>query len=259
MFDSVSWGELTVVIGLGLFVIGKKDLPKAAHMAGTQVGRVVGLLQGARARADRFAAHNELRQLQRELQSGLRELDLVKSELAVSMSGRSVGGGLGSMSMGPVSSSRPLPSPSMTRPATLASGSIASSQQTSLSQAPLTANNMATSSLLDQSANDNPPHAPRHQGHALPPPSQTIAAVAQEEWAKQGIAFTSKAELGSGLHSYDAASSGSVLLANMIQQSLIFDQYDRVVAQQDQAFQSKMQQAQDKFQSQQRGDKRKES
>ena len=254
MFDSVSWGELTVVIGLGLFVIGKKDLPKAAHMAGTQVGRVVGLLQGARARADRFAAHNELRQLQRELQSGLRELDLVKSELAVSMSGRTVGGGLSSM--GPASSSRSLPSSaSLTTggPSSLATGSVASSRQASLPETPRMLNNMET--LRDQSANDNPlHHQPLQRHHALPPPSQTIAAVAQEEWAKQGIAFTSKAELGAGLQNYDASGSGSVLLANMIQQSLIFDQYDRAVAQQDQALQLKMQQAQEKVQRRQKGE-----
>lgn len=54
--------------------IGRKDLPKASRFFGNKVGRLVGILQGARARADRFAQTNELHALQNELRSGLREL-----------------------------------------------------------------------------------------------------------------------------------------------------------------------------------------
>ncbi|KAI2509878.1 zinc-RING finger domain [Fragilaria crotonensis] len=81
-----------------MYFIGRKDLPRAARFAGTQTGRIVGLLQGARVRADRFAAQSELRQLQNELRSGLRELDAVRSEVAVAVSSQGmVGRGLGSM------------------------------------------------------------------------------------------------------------------------------------------------------------------
>ena len=73
MFD-VSWGETFVLIGISFAAVGRKDLPKASKFLGTQVGRIVGLLQGARARADRFAQTNELHALQNELRSGLREL-----------------------------------------------------------------------------------------------------------------------------------------------------------------------------------------
>jgi Sec-independent protein translocase protein TatA len=248
MFDSISWGELTVVIGLGLFVIGKKDLPRAAHVCGTQVGRVVGLLQGARARADRFASQNELRQLQRELQSGLRELDMVKSELAVSMTGgRMMSSGAIGMtagqlgSMGPISSSRQLPAASRLNPQSMAvpgAGSLSKSDWSSSSDKKNSAEPLSSASLHHQQQQQQNHHS------TLPPASQTIAAVAEEEWAKQGIAFKSRAELGAGLANYDASTSGSVLLANMIQQSLIFDQYDRVVAEQDSVLQSKIQQAQ---------------
>jgi Sec-independent protein translocase protein TatA len=233
MFDSVSWGELTVVIGLGLFVIGKKDLPKAAHLAGTQVGRVVGLLQGARARADRFAAHNELRQLQRELQSGLRELDMVKSELAVSMSGQSAGG-IGSSSV--MNSSRRF-SPSSTETSNVSARQSSISTKRPSNIVSSSHNRIASTEL------ENHNHSPQFHHHPLPPATQTIAAVAEEEWVKQGIAFKSRAELGAGLTSFDASTSGSVLLANMIQQSLIFDQYDRVVAEQDEAMQSRIERA----------------
>mmetsp|Transcript_13273 Transcript_13273/g.27257 ORF Transcript_13273/g.27257 Transcript_13273/m.27257 type:complete len:132 (+) Transcript_13273:116-511(+) len=95
MFD-VSWGELAVLGAVGVAATGKRDLPRACRFVGHQVGRVVGLLRGARARADRFAHHNELRSLQNELRSGLRELDRVKTELAVAASsGGAVGRGLG--------------------------------------------------------------------------------------------------------------------------------------------------------------------
>ena len=95
MFD-ISWGELAVLGAVGVAVTGKRDLPKACRFVGQQLGRVVGLLQGARARADRFAHHNELRALQNELRSGLRELDQVKTELAVAASSQGVmGRGLG--------------------------------------------------------------------------------------------------------------------------------------------------------------------
>jgi Sec-independent protein translocase protein TatA len=216
MFDSISWGELVVVVGLGLTIIGKQDLPRAARMAGTQVGRVVGLLQGARARADRFAAKNELRQLQQELQSGLRELDMVKSELAVSMSGsRGI-------------SSRPM-------------GSLMTQQQATkpMSTAFNTTSVVGKSSFVASSVASDTLH--KTGDLSLPPASQSIAAVAEEEWSKQGISFKSRAELGAGMGAgYDVSTSGSVLLANMIQQSLIFDQYDRVVAEQDQVLESKI-------------------
>jgi Sec-independent protein translocase protein TatA len=87
MFE-ISWGELFVVGAVGVALTGRRDLPAACHFVGSQLGRVVGLLQGARARADQFAHHNELKQLQNEFRSGLRELDQVKMELALATSTR---------------------------------------------------------------------------------------------------------------------------------------------------------------------------
>ena len=78
-------GEIGVLSGIGLVLIGRKDLPVAAHALGRQVGRIVGLLQGARIRADRFATDHQLKQLQNEFKSGLRELDAVKAEMASAM------------------------------------------------------------------------------------------------------------------------------------------------------------------------------
>eukprot|EP00571_Detonula_confervacea_P016612 CAMPEP_0172311172 /NCGR_PEP_ID=MMETSP1058-20130122/14059_1 /TAXON_ID=83371 /ORGANISM="Detonula confervacea, Strain CCMP 353" /LENGTH=89 /DNA_ID=CAMNT_0013024263 /DNA_START=134 /DNA_END=399 /DNA_ORIENTATION=- len=83
----ISWGEIAVLTSAGLLLIGRKDLPIASHAVGQQLGRIVGLLQGARLRADRFATDHQLKQLQNEFRSGLRELDAVKAELAGSMMG----------------------------------------------------------------------------------------------------------------------------------------------------------------------------
>lgn len=230
MFD-VSWGELFVVVGAGLFLVGKKDLPKAAHTLGNQVGRVVGLLQGARARADRFAEHSELRQLQNELRSGLRELDAVRSEMAVSMTpGGLMGRSLGAMT---ASANRVQPQSTQQRP-------------TMPPPAPTAVSPTATPA---PTSGDMPSTTPPLQGNQpFSQPSmisssvhQSTAAVAEQEWAKQGISFQSAAERGAGLSpSHNPEQAGSAILSNLMQQSLVFDQYDRTVAEQDAALQSKV-------------------
>ena len=76
---------------------------------------------------------------------------------------------------------------------------------------------------------------------SLPPRQTSIAAVAEDEWERQGISFRSRAEQGAGMPAnYDVSTSGSALLANAIKESLIFDQYERVVQEQEDALQSKM-------------------
>jgi Sec-independent protein translocase protein TatA len=96
MFD-ISWGEIAVISAVGIALLGRKDLPPASHTLGYHVGRIVGLLRGARVRADRYTADHSLRQLQNEFKSGLRELDAVKAELAGSMMMDSAGAGGGMM------------------------------------------------------------------------------------------------------------------------------------------------------------------
>jgi Sec-independent protein translocase protein TatA len=266
----VSWTEMLVVSGLGLAMIGRRDLPSAARTAGQSLGRIVGLLQGARARADKFTAHNELTQLQNELRSGLRELDAVKSELAVSMSSRGmVGRNLGSMvpsanrenntnknaaGIGFPNSTPRLQIAATTATATTSEastrflgattsstsdGTVSNSNSTALR----TGMNKGSKSTIDTiTASTNERY--------LAPERQTIAAVVEEEWATQGISFRSRAEQGSGLRdgAVQQSTSGSAVLANLLQQTLIFDQYDRVVQEQDNILQSKMDSIQEKVQ-----------
>jgi Sec-independent protein translocase protein TatA len=229
MFN-VSWGELVVLAGISLAVIGPRDLPKVAFAAGTQVGRLVGLLQGARARADRFAAQSELKQLQNELRSGLRDLDAVKSELAVSMSPSAmIGRTLGPMTANANNinrSSAILPPPNPTSTPPMSSGTI--------SHTPLDA------------------HSPDLLVSTSPSPSSSIyqssLAAAEQAWENQGIGFQSAAERGVGLSSgYNREQAGSVILSKLLHESLMFDQYDRVVAEQDAALQSKVSTIQEKY------------
>ena len=265
---------MLVVSGLGLAMIGRRDLPSAARTAGQSLGRIVGLLQGARARADKFTSHNELTQLQNELRSGLRELDAVKSELAVSMSSRGmVGRNLGSMvpsanresnknaaGVGfPNSTPRLQIASATTSTATATSeastrfsGATTSSTTDGIDSnskstaAPALRTSMSTGSKSSMGDISNDSTNERY----LAPEKQTMAAVVEEEWVTQGISFRSRAEQGSGLRdgAIQQSTSGSAILAKLLQQTLIFDQYDRVVQEQDNILQSKMDSIQEKVQ-----------
>jgi Sec-independent protein translocase protein TatA len=228
----LGWGELAFLTGVGLFVIGKRDLPRAANFAGTQVGRLVGLIQGARARADRYAEQSELRQLQNELRSGLRELDAVRSELAVSVSGGSRVLGAMTPNVNRTAQTQWTPPPP---PLPGSSASMALPASSSSLPADLSSVNPSVSSI-----------------HVLSSSTvqQSKAAVAEAEWVKRGMGYQSAAERGSGITHYKVEQSGSAILSTMLQESLIFDQYDRVVSEQDAALQSKVAAIQEKYQKQ---------
>lgn len=236
MFD-IGWSELIVLGAVGITMIGRKDLPAAARTAGTHVGRLVGMMQGARVRADRYAAQNELRQLQNELRSGLRELDAVRSEMAVAVSSQGVlGRTLGPTVSSGINSSN---SSNIGNATTSSNMTLGASSSSSLLSSMVTPH--FTVSTPTNSAPSLQPSAAIDAEtnvviRSLAPRSQAIGAVAEEEWIKNGIGFKSRAEHGAG----DA--TGSVMLSHIIQQSLIFDQHDRVVQEQDEALQSKLQQ-----------------
>jgi len=276
MFD-ISWGEIAVLTSAGLILIGRKDLPIASHAIGQQIGRIVGLLQGARIRADRYANDHQLKQLQNEFKSGLRELDAVKAELAGSMlSSSQVGGGSGNLGalVSSVDKKRKKSSKSMNGGDNMIGGSssmMASSSglQSSLSnnvvgsdnnRIPPTIpqsnmNNMGAEYLAAaqqaESAQDNNNYQPISAAY-LAPRSQSVAAVAEEEWEKRGIGFKSIAESGGGqFDTHDVHSSamggssgngggGATILSNYIRQSLIYDQYERTVREQDEALRSRV-------------------
>ena len=231
-------------------------------MLGRQVGRVVGVLQGARARADRFTTDNDLRQLQNELRSSLRELDTVRGELAVAASGSGLmGKGLGTMVPGANRISSSGGESSLNRGPSIHAGNgpniglpntgIGSGVAIASSDSPTGHDYLAAARSAEATASDSGVQLGGTSPLGLAPRSQSVAAVAEEEWSKQGIGFVSRAERGTGAwegmvgsdKGSDAGGSsisgqtagGAVLLADVIQQSLIFDQHDRAVREQEEA------------------------
>jgi Sec-independent protein translocase protein TatA len=77
----VSLAEVLVVVGVGVAVIGKRELPLYARQVGSSVGRLVGTLIRTRQSLDGFAKHNELTQLHAEFQAGVSELSQIRGEL----------------------------------------------------------------------------------------------------------------------------------------------------------------------------------
>jgi len=234
MFD-ISFGETCVLVGFAITIIGSKDLPPTSRFIGIQIGRVVGFLQGARTRADKFAADNALKSLQNELRSGLRELDAIKREMSIATSSKCfIEKDLGKFNQGFYSEnhSRSVFNniDNSVKPIT---SNFLSIRKESLSPEIIEekikkTTNIMTVYNLDKKNKDkiwNNAHAPL---------KQTIAAVAEEEWERQGIGFLSKAELGAGTRTKDhkilsdtfVKKGGSSLLKDVIQHNLIFDQYD---------------------------------
>jgi Sec-independent protein translocase protein TatA len=253
MFD-ISWGEVFVVGAVGAALAGRRDLPSACRFVGSQLGRVVGLLQGARVRADRFTAQNEMRQLQNELRSGLRELDQVKTELAVAASmGRSLGTTTASANR--LKPTR-IPPPSAAAAAAAATTTNNTNSALKTPEMQYTTKTLPSATAMASSMPNNDDSlsismdvATPHTGPTaseLPPAIQSERATMEEEWEKQGIGFRSRAEqgewmAGSGSSSnMGEAKTGSELLANLIKQNLIFDQYDRVVGEQENEMQQRI-------------------
>ena len=247
----MSWGEAAVLAGAGLVLIGRRDLPAASRMAGTQVGRIVGFLQGARLRADRFASDHQLRRLQNEFRSGLRELDAVKAELAGSVAG---GRSLGALTAGAdrgAMTDQLAGGPTdgaMSRPA-----SVPQSKQQSarLDTSTIGADYLEAARQAEEmnGGPDEMTGAPSYDAQ-LAPRSQSVAAVAEEEWEKRGIGFRSIGEGPVGGESDDRSPSSSgapvgasVILSNFIRQTLIHDQYERTMREQDEALRSRAERA----------------
>jgi hypothetical protein len=275
MFD-ISWGlEFIIVSGIGIALIGRQDLPRVSHFLGTQVGKAVGWIQGARIRADAYASQNELRQLHQQVRVGLRQLDVVRSEFTSSGVSSSnlmsshhrsspVGLQTSMMRMPPASSINNYASnhshltfisPHISSPSSetlnsshdleSASSTVlqGSTNNTTLSSSTIMNHTATTSTITTTSSSFQTP--PPQLLYDLPPRAQTVAAVAEEQWKEQGIGFTSRAERGSSSASYFAVEqSGSVILSNLLQQSLIHDQYDRVMREQQQEESMRMMQQQ---------------
>jgi Sec-independent protein translocase protein TatA len=239
----ISWGESFVLFAIGVTAIGRKDLPKAAGFLGTKVGRVVGFLQGCRAQADAFAQNNELHALQNELRSGMRELDAVKGELALAASSQGMIGRSFGRSQKPKSVISTI-TPQRVSNSFPASSNFVNSTKENRFSIPTGSQYLNAAKEMSDHTQSIPPSQLK-----LAPRSQSVAAVAEEEWVKRGISFKSQAENGTGQYASMGSTQksgssnlggGSALLSELIQQNLIHDQYERAVMEQDEFIHSRI-------------------
>ena len=214
----ISGGEILLVAGIGIVLIGRKDLPRASFFLGDKVGRVVGFLQGARARGEQYASGaSEIKAGLKELRSGLRELDAVKAELAIAATS-----GLRGFDDANPGMTQTVLSPKSERLVNVTKLEAKAHKSDNLKTSPITSNS------------------------DLAPRKQSVAAVVEDEWAKRGMSFQAKGERvnwGAG-----SPTGGGSLLNDIISEGLIHDQYDRVTAEQDDILKSKMRDRQSKVQ-----------
>ncbi|XP_021290750.1 uncharacterized protein LOC110421478 isoform X2 [Herrania umbratica] len=77
----ISYGELFLLIGATAALVGPKDLPKIARTAGRLAGRAIGYVQLARGQFDNVMQQSQARQVHKELQDTMAQLDAIRYEI----------------------------------------------------------------------------------------------------------------------------------------------------------------------------------
>lgn len=77
----LSYGELFLIIGATAAVIGPKDLPRIARVAGRLAGRSIGYVQMARGQFDNVMQQSQAKQVHKELQDALAQMDAIRHEM----------------------------------------------------------------------------------------------------------------------------------------------------------------------------------
>lgn len=77
----ISYGELFLLIGATAALVGPKDLPIIARTAGRLAGRAVGYVQLARGQFDNVMQQSQARQVHKELQDTIAQLDAIRYEI----------------------------------------------------------------------------------------------------------------------------------------------------------------------------------
>ncbi|KAI3773044.1 hypothetical protein L6452_04242 [Arctium lappa] len=76
-----SYGELFLILGATAAVIGPKDLPRIARVAGRLAGRSIGYVQMARGQFDNVMQQSQAKQVHKELQDALAQMDAIRHEM----------------------------------------------------------------------------------------------------------------------------------------------------------------------------------
>ncbi|TXG72177.1 hypothetical protein EZV62_000756 [Acer yangbiense] len=77
----ISYGELFLIIGAAAALVGPKDLPMIARTAGRLAGRAIGYVQLARGQFDNVMQQSQARQVQKELQDAMQQLEAIRHEV----------------------------------------------------------------------------------------------------------------------------------------------------------------------------------
>lgn len=77
----LSYGELFFLIGATAVLIGPKDLPKIARMAGRFSGRAIGYVQMTRGHLDSVMQQSQANQVHKELQDAIAQLEAIRYEV----------------------------------------------------------------------------------------------------------------------------------------------------------------------------------
>ncbi|XP_058198658.1 uncharacterized protein LOC131314182 isoform X1 [Rhododendron vialii] len=76
-----SYGEVFLLLGATAAVIGPKDLPIIARTVGRLAGRAIGYVQLARGQFDNIMQQNQARQVHKELQDTMSQLEAIRHEI----------------------------------------------------------------------------------------------------------------------------------------------------------------------------------
>ncbi|KAK7355870.1 hypothetical protein VNO80_15134 [Phaseolus coccineus] len=76
-----SYGEIFLLLGVTAAVIGPKDLPIISRTAGRLAGRAIGYVQLARGQFENVMQQSQARQVHKELQDTMAQLDAIRHEI----------------------------------------------------------------------------------------------------------------------------------------------------------------------------------
>uniref|UniRef100_A0A7N0UEE0 Sec-independent protein translocase protein TatB n=1 Tax=Kalanchoe fedtschenkoi TaxID=63787 RepID=A0A7N0UEE0_KALFE len=77
----ISYGEWFVIMGAAAALIGPKDLPRIARTLGRLAGRSIGYVQMARGQLDSVMQQSQARQVHKELQDTMSQLEAIRHEI----------------------------------------------------------------------------------------------------------------------------------------------------------------------------------
>ncbi|CAA3032804.1 uncharacterized protein LOC111411838 [Olea europaea var. sylvestris] len=77
----ISYGEVFLLLGATAALIGPKDLPIIARTAGRLAGRAIGYVQMARGQFESVMQQSQARQVHRELQDTMAQLEAIRHEI----------------------------------------------------------------------------------------------------------------------------------------------------------------------------------